>query len=164
MNSSRQTSGFTLIEVLVSMVILAVGVLALISLQINAMKNTQGGYLRAQASLMAYDIADRMRANIPAVNAQNYDLAMAAPAPVAVSCLGIAADCSTTQLALFDLSQWRTRLANYLPGGTGSINTVAGAGMTQATISVQWVDPFSADPNNASQGVESLTITAELPQ
>lgn len=162
--NKKQLAGFTLIEVLVSMVILAVGILALISLQINAMRNTQGGYMRAQASLMAYDITDRMRANTPAVTAQNYDIALLAASPVVVTCLGIAADCTSQQLAAFDVEQWRTILANYLPTGTGAIGTVPGAGTTVVTVTVQWVDPLTADPANANLGVETLTITTELPQ
>ena len=68
----NKTKGFTIIEVLVSMVILSIGVLSLGVLQLSAMQNTQGGYLRSQATILTYDIIDSMRANIPAVTGDDY--------------------------------------------------------------------------------------------
>jgi type IV pilus assembly protein PilV len=59
----RLQKGFTLIEVLVTLFILAIGLLGLAGLLFEGMRNNQGSYLRTQASIMAYDMADRMRAN-----------------------------------------------------------------------------------------------------
>ena len=80
----KSSRGFTIIEVLVSMVILSIGVLGLGMLQMAAMQNTQGGYLRSQATILAYDIIDSMRANIPAVTGGDYHITMAAATPAAV--------------------------------------------------------------------------------
>ncbi len=55
--------GFTLIEVLVTMIILAVGLLGLAGMQIAGMKANHSALLRTQATFAAYDLADRMRAN-----------------------------------------------------------------------------------------------------
>jgi type IV pilus assembly protein PilV len=149
--------GFTLIEVLVSMVILSIGLLTLVAMQLTAMQNTQGGYLRAQASMVAYDIMDRMRANIPAVTNGDYDLAAGAPAPAMPACTGIEADCSTDEMADFDLALWRTVAGIYLPGGDGSVVTVDNGGSTQVTVNLTWTDPYSA-----GDGVEQLAMVAEL--
>ena len=56
-------SGFTLIEVLVALVIVALGMLGNAMLQLQGMKNSNDAYLRSQIGLFAYDIADRVRAN-----------------------------------------------------------------------------------------------------
>ncbi len=159
MSHAIQSRGFTLIEVLVSLVILAIGLLGLAVMQVAAMQNTQGSSLRAQAVLMAYDIVDRMRANIVGANNGDYDIGVDDAAPAAPVCLGVAADCDTAQLGQFDLAQWRTSLNAYLPSGTGSIETVDIGDTTLVTINVRWLDPYSAEA-----GAELLTISAELPQ
>ena len=56
-------SGFTLIEVLVALLIVALGMLGNAMLQLQGMKNSNDAYLRSQIGLFAYDIADRIRAN-----------------------------------------------------------------------------------------------------
>jgi type IV pilus assembly protein PilV len=155
----NKTAGFTIVEVLVSLVILSIGVLGLGVLQLTSLQNTQGGYMRAQATILAYDITDSMRANIPAVTAGNYNIALAAAAPVAVNCYGLAADCTTVQMANADINRWRTLLGNYLPTGNGQVATVDLGGTTQVTVAVTWLDPYSAE-----NGTEQVVLTSEFPQ
>ena len=155
----KNSRGFTIIEVLVSMLILSFGVLSLGVLQITALQNTQGGYLRSQATILAYDIVDSMRANIPAVTDGDYRLTFEAETPAAVDCYGDEADCSTDQMASADLERWRTVLGNYLPAGDGQVGTVDIGDSTQVTVSITWVDPYSVESGN-----EQLVMLAELPQ
>src|SRR3546814_3969485 len=68
----RRMEGFGLIEVLVSMLILGVGILGMIGLQLNALQFNQTAAFRSHATFLAYDIADRMRANAPAALAGSY--------------------------------------------------------------------------------------------
>lgn len=157
--SIKNSQGFTIIEVLVSMVILSIGVLALGVLQLSALQNTQGGYQRSQATILAYDIIDSMRANIPSVTAGDYSLAIDADTPVAVNCDGIAANCSTQQMAIADLNRWRNVLGNHLPNGNGAVATADLGGTTRVTVAVQWFDPFSAEGGN-----EQLVLVSQLPQ
>ncbi len=155
----KSSRGFTIIEVLVSMVILSIGVLGLGMLQMAAMQNTQGGYLRSQATILAYDIIDSMRANIPAVTGGDYRITMAAATPAAVNCYGLGANCTTNQMATSDLNRWRTVLGSYLPTGSGQVDTVDLGTTTQVTVTVTWLDPYSAE-----SGSEQLVLAAELPQ
>ena len=60
---TRIASGFTLIEVLVALLIVALGMLGNAMLQLQGMKNSNDAYLRSQIGLFAYEIADRIRAN-----------------------------------------------------------------------------------------------------
>ena len=157
LNIELHTSrGFSIIEVLVAMVILSVGVLALSVLQLSSMQNTQGGHMRSQATMLAYDIIDAMRANPPALLAGNYSMNFEDEIPQGLSCYGIEANCTTAQIAAADLGRWRRSLATSLPSGSGQIVT-AGAGMPipQATVTVSWIDPYSAD-----SGVEQVTLQA----
>ncbi len=128
-NKSSQT-GFTLLEVLVSVIVLAIGLLGLAGLQASSMRFNQSAYLRSQATVMAYDIIDRMRANIVSARNGDYNFTVSDVTPT-----------GTTQLADIDRQQWRTTLS-HLPSGTGGINIVYDSTKNQynATVNVQWGD------------------------
>jgi len=124
------TRGFTLLEVLVALVVLSVGLLGLASLQTNTLKFNQGAYLRTQATNLAYDMADRMRANRAAGISGAYDdVAYATTLP----------DCNpnatlTGTVAERDIAGWRIGLVCSLPLGNGSIDTDG----RSVTVSVRW--------------------------
>lgn len=61
--TSQRQQGATLIEVLVALLVLSVGLLGLAGMQMTALKSNQSAYYRSQATVLAYDIIDRMRAN-----------------------------------------------------------------------------------------------------
>jgi type IV pilus assembly protein PilV len=119
-------SGFSLLEVLVAILVLAIGLLGLAGLIASSMRNNQGAYHRTQATWLAYDIADRMRANRQAALAGNYNFALSGTAPAAGA------------VNMTDLSQWVTAIAAALPQGQGSV-AVDGA-TRRVTIVVQWND------------------------
>lgn len=60
---ARAQCGFSLIEVLVALLLVALGVLGAAALQLNALRFTQDSAYRVQASLLATDLLERMRAN-----------------------------------------------------------------------------------------------------
>lgn len=64
--SKRTQEGMTLIEVLVALVILGVGLLGAAAFQLNALKYTDSARMTSQASFIAYDMMDRIRANAAA--------------------------------------------------------------------------------------------------
>lgn len=59
----RQQQGITLIEVMVSVLILSVGLLGYVSLQAQSIKSNKSAYYRSQANILAQDISERMRTN-----------------------------------------------------------------------------------------------------
>ena len=121
--------GFTLLEVLVAVLILALGLMGLGGLMASSLKNNQSSYQRSIATWLAYDIVDSMRAN--QANLSSYNLALSGSAPGG----------STT--AALDLQNWRANLANGLPAGTGSVAfaaTAGGGGTGMVTVTVQWND------------------------
>jgi len=127
--------GFTLIEVLVTVIILAIGLLGLAGLQLTALKYNHSAYMRSQATILTNDITDRMRANRTVANAGGYNIALGA-VPNAVSCEGVGQNCSTADMATADLSEWKQQLAGLLPSGDGSI-VQAGSVFN---ITIQWDD------------------------
>lgn len=109
--------GFTLIEVLVTVIILAVGLLGIAGLQAVGLRNNQSALLRTQATQCAYDMADRMRTNSLGFSAGNYDQ----PASTAVSNCGTTTGCTPAQMATNDMSVWSTVLSDTLPAGVGIV-------------------------------------------
>lgn len=107
---TRRMQGFGLIEILVSMLVLGIGILGMVGLQLNAVKLNQTAGVRSQATFLAYDIADRMRANTTAALAGSYDIALAASAP------------GGTSITAIDLQAWKGALAAQLPAGAGSVS------------------------------------------
>ena len=128
--------GFTLIEVMVSLVVLSVGLLGIGKLVLFSARANDSAYLRGQATAMAYEILDNMRANRATAIQHGYDSTLTTVPASPGSC--IASSCSNTTLATYDLYQWKTRLAASLPSGEGAVVT-AGTPST-ATITVQWDD------------------------
>lgn len=132
----RDARGFTLIEVLVTVIVLAIGLLGLAGLQLTGLRYTHSAYQRSQATILTNDIADRMRANrTAALNNGAYNIALGVD-PGAASCEGSGAACSPTDMANADLYEWKQALADILPAGDGSIVQNG----TSFTITVQWDD------------------------
>lgn len=135
--SSKQY-GYTLLEVLISMVILAIGLLGMAAMMLNSIKSNQGALHRSEATLYAYEVLDLMRANRIAAEAGEYSIA-------------IGASSARTTIAEIDLDNWKDSLSQ-LPLGDGSISQSGGI----ATITVQW------DESRMQGGaIQSFTYMAE---
>jgi type IV pilus assembly protein PilV len=113
-------SGFTLLEVLIAIVVVAFGLLGLAGLQVFALKNNQSASMRIAATALSNDIIDRMKANFLGVVGGNYNRPSTADynSPVA-SCN--AAGCTPSELAQNDLREWQAQVAATLPGGVGIV-------------------------------------------
>ncbi|MCP4284250.1 MAG: type IV pilus modification protein PilV [Gammaproteobacteria bacterium] len=134
------SKGFTLVEVLVTVVIFSVGLLGLAGLQATGIKLNHSSLIRSQANLLAYDIIDCMRVNRS--NVADYAVAVSAAPPS-----------SPTTLADSDLALWLGNLAAALPSGDGSV-TLNG---NRATVLVQW-----DDARNPSVPLTTMTVISEI--
>lgn len=155
---SRQ-SGMTLIEVLIAIVVLAVGLLGIASMLMLSSKANTSSYTKQQAVQAVYDIFDRIRANSQAAIGGNYNISnIGASGPTAVSAPSAMCNsgaCTPAQLASYDMWWWLTKDVARLPNGCGSVSTaLAGAaGNTVVTVTVQWDD----SPAQANLGATSTT-------
>lgn len=149
MNNKRNEKGFTLIEVLIALVILAVGLLGMATLMTTSLQSNQGAYRRSQASLMAYDLVERMRLNrSQAITTDDYTLASDASASSNPSC--DTAGCNPHQQAQMDMFQWRAALATALPDATA---TVTRASNNKYTLTISWTEVGSALKDSSAKTV-----------
>ena len=139
-------AGMTLIEILVSLVILAIGMLGIASMLMVSNKTNSSSYTKQQAVQIVYDMFDRIRANSQVALTGSYNvsdiIASGAPTlPAAPSVLCTTSVCTPTQLAAYDTWYWLAVDVPRLPSGSGSVTTVLSAtGNTVVTITVQWDD------------------------
>lgn len=75
LSKKRTLAGFTLIEILVTMVVMSIGFLGLAGLQATALRSNSGASFRTQAVVYTNDMAERIRANPTAVTNNNFLLA-----------------------------------------------------------------------------------------
>jgi type IV pilus assembly protein PilV len=118
----KRDKGFSLIEVLVTLLITSVGLLGLAVLQAKSLQFNHGAYLRSQANILAYDIADRMRLNKDDARAGQYNISMGSSKP------------SASDLVTTDQNQWLTLIETSLPAGDGSVSCVSNI----CTLTIQW--------------------------
>lgn len=142
--SRKKQTGMTLLEVLIALLVISVGLLGMAGLQLTGMKMTNDAYFRSQATWLAYDMFDRMRANLnQASNTNNYKIFYSDSAPSATNCASTA--CTPAQMATYDLAAWKNALAAKLPAGNGEISYAnTGTGRTYV-IAIQWDDSRGED-------------------
>ncbi len=116
-HSINKSKGFTLLEVLIATVILAVGLLGISGLQVTGLRSNNSALMRSQATLLAYDMSDRMRSNAVGVAASNYNQ----PVVTANANCGTTTGCSAVAMAQNDMSVWSTNITNTLPTGAGIV-------------------------------------------
>ena len=130
----NKQQGFTLLEVLIALLVLSIGLLGLAALQTTGLRSNEMASMRTTSTMLAYDISDRMRANAQGIIDGDYVIDTGAVAGTVTDCTSN--DCTTSQLANYDLSQWKTAVAT-LPGGLADITQDAGPPLTH-TITVRW--------------------------
>jgi len=133
----RGQSGFSLVEVLITLVIMSVGMLGIAGLYVQSMQAGRTSMFRHHAVTLAGDVADRIRANPTA------DIAYTAPVGVNNNCVLGGIDCTPAQMAANDILLWKDQAATTLPGGDVTIVLTPEAGLTPPTyqITVSWTEP-----------------------
>lgn len=159
---ARSQRGFTLIEILVTVFILAIGLLGLAGLTLEGMRNNQGAYLRTQASILAYDMSDRMRANKE--RASDYaGFSTDGATTTLPACATDAAGCAPADQVTLDKVEWTRQIQGVgsdtvlLPGGVGTIQFDAAT--SRFTITVTWDEVArQGDAGEAISGDGSYTV------
>lgn len=169
--------GFSLVEILVSLIIIAVGLLGIAKIQALAYASTGTASLRSLAAIEAASLASAMRANRNYWTVPATPLLITVTGPVIVKSDGAIAGtfncafgaagnntpCTAPQLASYDLQTWVNSLNAMLPGVTGSVSCptpVPAGGFTPpvgCTIQLIWSE------RNVGINAQSQTTTMSLP-
>jgi type IV pilus assembly protein PilV len=141
---SRRCSpaGFTLVEVLVALVVMAVGLLGIAALYVEGLRAGRTSVYRTAAVTLASDMAERIRAN-PAAGA-----AYAGTGPGADNfCVNGVADCSAEALADDDWFRWLDDIEQRLPAGASGRIAIEDLGtLVEYDITVSWPEPGQDTP------------------
>ncbi|HEY8570577.1 type IV pilus modification protein PilV [Microbulbifer sp.] len=141
---NKQT-GATLIEVLITIVILAVGLLGLSATQVMTLKNSNNAHQRYLAALAAHEMVERMRANPDGVETGAYDNKEVTGAETAVACTST---CDRSQIASLDLYDWGRVISSNLPAGKGKVVRNG----TQFTLTVNWKEQHTGEKAGSNAG------------
>jgi len=135
--SSRQ-SGFSLVEVLITLVIMSVGMLGIAGLYVQSMQAGRTSMFRHHAVTLAGDVADRIRAN-PTAGAVYGHAANATGTNN--NCVAGGIDCNPANMAANDIFLWQTQADDTLPNGAVAVFFNAGVLPPTYQITISWDEP-----------------------
>jgi type IV pilus assembly protein PilV len=121
---ARRDAGFTLIEVLVALIVLVLGVLGAAAMTLNAVRDSKQSSLRSQASALAYEMSDLMRANRNGSAPLYQEAVFTAGPPAAKVASCWTTGCVASDMATNDYYEWNLKLtttATGLPNGAAVI-------------------------------------------
>ena len=125
--------GVTLVEAMIALLVISIGLLGIASLQLTAMSQNTSALNHSQAVWIAYNMSDRIRANI--TEFANYD-GIDTDNGYAQDCVNN--PCQSQDMVTADAADWTTMVQG-LPGGRGMINDNNGV----LTVTVMWDDDGS---------------------
>jgi type IV pilus assembly protein PilV len=129
-----------MIEVLIALVVLSVGLLGVAGLQIVGLKGNLSAAFRTQASYLADDIIDRMRANYVAARGPGPNGSPSLQYQLLT--MGATAPAGADPTAIADVTAWLAELQT-LPSGQGTISVDGTTNI--ATVTIQWLDSRGGD-------------------
>lgn len=120
--------GVSLLEVLIAVLVLAIGMLGIAAMQSISLRNSMSALERSQATVQTYAILDSMRSNLDVARNNGYAQTMTAGCPVPTAGATVASR---------DINYWMTSLRDTLgPTACGGIACAAGV----CEISIRWND------------------------
>ena len=155
-NNYSKQSGLTLIEVLVSVIVLSIGILGMLALQTTGMRTNQSSFYRTQAVVLAYDFIDRMRANPNGVVGGFYDSVDSNSSPTAPGCM--TTGCNAQDRATLDIAQWSENFdanTGILPDGRGRVSVETD---DTFTVNITWSETDWDDDNVGKKVLETKSV------
>ncbi len=125
MKPTTKQLGMSLIETLVSLLVFSVGILGVASLMLTNMRHNDETLTRTQSTVLANELYEMMRANLVAVEAGDYTLAMSSALPSTTQTDCATVTCNTAQIASWDLATWGARVSRVLPGADAAVSVDA---------------------------------------
>jgi type IV pilus assembly protein PilV len=162
MARSLAQRGTTLIEVLITALVLALAALAFAALQVRGASANASAAWRSQATLMAAEVSDRLRGNPAGVTAGAYNSLIT---PGSASACSAAQPCTPAQMAATDFVRWRSSLSTLLPSGSGVVclDSTAGDGTAAAPACDGLGSQIAVKVFWSERGTESRFVTVVRP-
>jgi type IV pilus assembly protein PilV len=139
--------GFSLLEVMISVLVLAIGLLGLSALQAQGLRGGTSAHQRAQATLLAYDMMERLRADFPKAIAGDYNRAIGAALP------------EDADFQANEITDWVQSVARLLPAGDGA---VACDNVGTCTVTVQWDDSRGGNNGEGGDAEQQFVFTTQI--
>jgi len=159
----ESAKGFTLVEVLVSLLIFTLGIVSVAGLQVTNLSGNQSASNRVKAVWLVADIAERMRANPSGGVNGHYEFDSTSYTPPGSVCdFSDASGCTGEEVAQYDLWYWEALLNGREAPGMQMHSELPEAeavirdhGDGSYTIEVQWTDVFRG-------GLETHVVTERI--
>ena len=119
MRGLSQQKGLTLVEIMVAVLVLAVGLAGMAALTLFNVTGTASAQTYSQATVFADQMADSIRGNMAAYESAQF---ISDPATSSLDCTA-GTTCTAVQLAEYDVSTWKAAAALALPAGQGFVCT-----------------------------------------
>ena len=149
--------GIAMIEVLVSMLIIAMWLLASAGIQVGMFKLQKSADYRLKAIALATELGERMEANGVEAKAGSYGLAAGATVTAPSDCAQVA--CSKSDLAKYDLKQWSDRVSSALIVDKVTVTHDTTAAQATYSIRISWKEPRGRQTYSATGSTETATYT-----
>ena len=133
-------AGAGLIEVLVAVVVLAIGLLGMAGLQASALRGNQSSYARSQAVMLSYYMLDMMRADRNRAVLGDYNTDNNATPGAVLSPVSNPADFSANTLADNTRQDWLTAIKTGLGDSAQTCGAIRCAATGECTIQITWDD------------------------
>jgi type IV pilus assembly protein PilV len=176
---SRNCRGFSLIEVLVALIVIAVGMLGIAKMHALALSTTGSAGTRSLVAIEAAGLAAAMHANRDywtatpnlvtnvnvAAGVATIDpasaLSSATTCATAVTSWSPASSCTTTSLAAYDVQSFGSALAQVVPAANASIACQNATPPQSCTVTVTWVENIaSMNSTTSSAAISSAAVGA----
>lgn len=163
----NKQSGMGMVEILVALLITAVGLIGITGMQAVSLKNNLSALNRSNAMFLSGTMSDRIRTNPNA----NYLTAFDDAPPISfATCSAASSDCSIANIANTHITHWKCMLGGYqtdancdgmnpvMPDAVGQITQNADG---DYVIAIAWTDRVSY-ADGANTGGQAVSITTTL--
>ncbi|GAB1261382.1 type IV pilus modification protein PilV [Aurantivibrio plasticivorans] len=133
--------GFSMIEMLIALLVLAVGVYGQMALQMNSISSNQSSYYRSQAAVIANEFAERMRLNSAeaGVNGTSYDSISIDSTSTYSKPTCYSTGCDADDQVDADIYDLQENLQNSIPSGSATVTRDAGVSAQAVyNITISW--------------------------
>jgi type IV pilus assembly protein PilV len=144
--------GATLIEILVSVVIISIGLLGLAAMQNASLRISYESYLRSQANFLAYDLIDRIRAN---PDAPVYEMTVDATVFETDCFASNSSGCTQSELREFDLYHWREQARELLPDA--QVEVTYDDSQQLYSLRIKWQDRLDVDVQEGDSAGDNIS-------